>query len=203
MGIEINWDCNLDYDFLTYCLPKYSFHILDATGWNFRHAMYHEQNRRTLFKAYGLKFIITVTGNAGKFDLTRTIVILVTGLGLMGLINILCDFVLLKVSNRYRDEIVEKKFEQVDVDSSERLKKQLTYKKWKNLEKEGSMGIEKLLSLALLHNTEVTLGQESPSLTDTTNTVENTPAFKRKDSPHPIKSRKLKKLKTDTKPTIV
>ena len=50
IGIEIKWNCNLDYDFMTYCLPKYSFHILDANGWNFPYAVYHEENRRTLVK---------------------------------------------------------------------------------------------------------------------------------------------------------
>ena len=84
IGIEIRWDCDLDYDFMKYCLPKYNFHVLDDTGWNFRHAIYHEENRRTLFKAYGMKFLIVVGGNAGKFDITRTIVIFITGLGLNG-----------------------------------------------------------------------------------------------------------------------
>ena len=115
IGIEIRWDCDLDYDFMKYCLPKYNFHVLDDTGWNFRHAIYHEENRRTLFKAYGMKFLIVVGGNAGKFDITRTIVIFITGLGLMGLANILCDFVLLQSSNEYREQIKEKKFEQVKI----------------------------------------------------------------------------------------
>ena len=99
---------------MAYCLPKYNFHILDQSGWNFRHALYHEEHRRTLIKAYGIKFLITVNGKAGKFDITRTIVIIVTGLGLMGLANIMCDLVLLKSSNRYREQIAEKKFEQID-----------------------------------------------------------------------------------------
>ena len=99
---------------MTYCLPRYKFHILDENGWNFRHAIYHEENRRTLVKAYGMKFLINVNGNAGKFDATRSIVIIVTGLGLMGLANILCDFVLLKSSNQYRETIAEKKYEYVN-----------------------------------------------------------------------------------------
>ena len=114
IAIEIKWDCNLDFDFMSTCLPKYDFHILDDSGWNFRHALYHEEHRRTLVKAYGIKFLITVNGKAGKFDITRTVVIIVTGLGLMGLANIMCDLVLLKSSNRYREQIAEKKFEQID-----------------------------------------------------------------------------------------
>ena len=88
--------------------------MIDDSGWNFRHALYHEEHRRTLIKAYGIKFLITVNGKAGKFDVTRTVVIIVTGLGLMGLANIMCDLVLLKSSGRYREQIAEKKFEQID-----------------------------------------------------------------------------------------
>ena len=111
--IDIMWDCDLDWDFKKYCLPKYRFSILDETGWNFRHAKYHEENRRTLIKAYGLKFLLNVSGNAGKFNLTNTVILLVTGLGLMGLGNILCDFVLLNCSNEFRKKVVEKKYESI------------------------------------------------------------------------------------------
>lgn len=40
--IEITWDCNLDWDFMKYCKPKYSFERMDSPkalispGWNFR-----------------------------------------------------------------------------------------------------------------------------------------------------------------------
>lgn len=117
IGIEIKWNCNLDWDFMTYCLPKYRFDILDSTGWNFRHAIYHEENRRTLVKAYGMKFLINVNGIAGKFDITKTVIIIVTGLGLMGITNILCDIVLLKIP-KYREQIAEKKFERVQSSNS-------------------------------------------------------------------------------------
>ena len=113
--IEIRWDCNLDFDFMRHCLPKYAFDILDDTGWNFRHALYHEEDRRTLIKAYGMKFLISVTGTARKFDITKAVVIIVTGLGLMGIANIMCDIVLLKSSHRYRDQIAEKKFELIEM----------------------------------------------------------------------------------------
>ena len=121
IAIKIKWDCNLDLDFMTTCLPKYSFHILDESGWNFRHALYHEENRRTLIKAYGIKFLISVNGQAGKFDITSTVVIIVTGLGLMGLANLMCDLILLNFSNQYKEKMKEKKFEQIDIlDGEER-----------------------------------------------------------------------------------
>ena len=34
--------------------------MLEESGWNFRHAYYHELGRRTLLKAYGVKFIVQV-----------------------------------------------------------------------------------------------------------------------------------------------
>ena len=97
-GIDIGWNCDLDWPFIRYCLPHYKFRILDDYGWNFRHAFYHEENRRTLIKAYGLKFLIVVDGRASKFDLKNTVIVLVTGIGLLGLSTMFCDFVLLNYS---------------------------------------------------------------------------------------------------------
>ena len=98
IGVYINWNCDLDWDFQSYCLPSYNFRILDTFGWNFRHAHYHEENRRTLVKAYGLKFMVVVDGRGSKFDLKNTVIVLVTGLGLLGLSTMFCDFILLNYS---------------------------------------------------------------------------------------------------------
>ena len=114
ISIGINWDCDLDWNFMEYCLPRYNFVILDNTGWNFRHANYHEENRRTLIKAYGIKFLLNVNGTAGRFDLAKTVIILATGLGLLGLANILCDFFLLNCSHEFRKQVFDKKYETVD-----------------------------------------------------------------------------------------
>ena len=53
--MSISWNCDLDLDFMETCLPRYNFRILDDYGWNFREAKYHEENRRTLYKLYGIK----------------------------------------------------------------------------------------------------------------------------------------------------
>jgi hypothetical protein len=45
---------------------SYNFRLLDTLGWNFRHAHFHEEGRRTLYKAYGVKFVIIVQGRAGR-----------------------------------------------------------------------------------------------------------------------------------------
>ena len=57
VSLSITWNCDLDLDFMENCLPKYSFRILEEGGYNFRHAKYHEENRRTLYKMYGIKLI--------------------------------------------------------------------------------------------------------------------------------------------------
>jgi hypothetical protein len=137
---------------------------LDDTGWNFRHALYHEEDRRTLVKAYGMKFLITVSGTAGKFDITKTVVIIVTGLGLMGLATILCDLVLLKSSNQYRDQIAEKKYELVEIH-----------------EEQVVGGLMRRLTLPY-RNSSVMKNGKSPNLSHetTTNTTESTPELNKK-----------------------
>jgi len=95
IGISIAWNCDLDWDFLEHCKPWYTFSVLEGSGWNFRHAYYHELHRRTLFKAYGLKFIINVEGQARKFSLKNTVLNVGNGLALLGITTVLCEFVLM------------------------------------------------------------------------------------------------------------
>ena len=59
--MSISWNCDLDLDFMKTCLPRYSFRILDERGWNFREAKYHEENRRTLYKLYGIKVYFLIS----------------------------------------------------------------------------------------------------------------------------------------------
>jgi len=53
-------------------------------------------------KAYGLKFLVVIEGQASKFDLKNTVIVLVTGLGLLGLSTMFCDFILLNYSTDRR-----------------------------------------------------------------------------------------------------
>ena len=91
IGIEIVWDCNLDFD-LKYCVPDYSFRRLDdpktkiAKGWNFRYAHYFENNSRTLYKATGIRFVLLVSGSAGKFNFIPLAIKLGSGLGLLAIV---------------------------------------------------------------------------------------------------------------------
>ena len=99
---------------MKFCLPKYHFFVLDDSGSNFRYGKYHEENRRTLTKAYGIKFIITASGTGGKFDLTNLIIILGNCFGLIGFANIAYDFIILRGSSKLRKQIVDLKYETVE-----------------------------------------------------------------------------------------
>ncbi|XP_075424336.1 P2X purinoceptor 4 [Ascaphus truei] len=124
MGIQINWDCDLDRKF-TACVPKYSFRRLDnreldhnvSPGYNFRFAKYYKDNAgvevRTLMKVYGIRFDILVFGTGGKFDIIPTMINIGSGVALLGVATVLCDIIVfhfLKKRNYYR----EKKYKYVE-----------------------------------------------------------------------------------------
>ena len=167
---------------MKHCLPKYAFHILDDSGWNFRHALYHEENRRTLIKAYGMKFLINVNGNAGKFDSTKTIVIIVTGLGLIGLANILCDLVLLKSSNRYREQIAEKKYEPVYIGENESPVMNGL---------EVPMGLGRSIGMKIMENSKAKKAHSEDEGIDTTITAESTPNVTRIQQSFDLEDKKI------------
>ena len=66
--------------FVTDFTTRYNFRLLDTHGWNFRHAHFHEEGRRTLYKAYGIKFVIIVQGRAGKFGASEVLNDVIFGL---------------------------------------------------------------------------------------------------------------------------
>eukprot|EP00095_Tigriopus_kingsejongensis_P001653 snap_masked-scaffold801_size95070-processed-gene-0.12 protein:Tk01653 transcript:snap_masked-scaffold801_size95070-processed-gene-0.12-mRNA-1 annotation:"hypothetical protein DAPPUDRAFT_206200" len=107
VSISIQWNCDLDYSFDKYCLPHYEFRVLD-TGWNFRHALFHENGRRTLIKAYGLRFVIIVDGLAGKFSLRNTILNVGNGLALLGITTFVGEFFLLYFAKEKKNVVARK-----------------------------------------------------------------------------------------------
>lgn len=103
--INIEWHCNLDYS-IESCLPHYSFSRLDhqdakiAKGSNFRYSSMYERDGklyRDLFKAYGIRFIIKVSGEAGKFAIVPLLLNIGSGIGLLAIASIICDIVILYV----------------------------------------------------------------------------------------------------------
>ncbi|KAI1300156.1 P2X purinoceptor 4 [Halotydeus destructor] len=115
MGILIDWKCNFDHD-AEKCLPKYTFRRMDKTsgfvtapGWNFRYATYHEMNRRTLFKAYGIRFLVMVNGQGGQFSILPLLLNIGSGLGLLAISKIICDVIAFDM-DKNRDVYKENKF---------------------------------------------------------------------------------------------
>lgn len=123
--IEIIWECNFDFE--TLCLPKYQFHRFDskqtstASGFNFRFANRFRENGteiRELYKAYGLRFIINVSGTAGKFNIVPLMLTIGAGIGLMSISVILADCVLLNFTKK------KKLYKEIkEIDASAMLKK--------------------------------------------------------------------------------
>lgn len=76
----MDWDCNLDQQ--SVCYPKYNFKRFDlqfkeqsaSSGFNFRHTnkfKINDTDYRILYKAYGLRFYIKVTGTAGNLEFLK------------------------------------------------------------------------------------------------------------------------------------
>ncbi|CAH6778891.1 P2X purinoceptor 7 [Phodopus roborovskii] len=111
MGIEIYWDCNLD-SWSHHCQPKYSFRRLDdkytneslIPGYNFRHAKYYKENnveKRTLIKAFGIRFDILVFGTGGKFDIIQLVVYIGSTLSYFGLATVFIDLIINTYSSSF------------------------------------------------------------------------------------------------------
>ncbi|XP_077318115.1 P2X purinoceptor 7 [Lithobates pipiens] len=102
MGIEINWNCNLDRWFQS-CRPQYSFRRLDDKvvderlypGLNFRFARYYknqdQSDIRTLIKAYGIRFDIQVYGTGGQFSWFELVLFIGSYLSYFGLATVVID----------------------------------------------------------------------------------------------------------------
>ncbi|XP_044300159.1 P2X purinoceptor 6 isoform X2 [Varanus komodoensis] len=112
IGLRINWDCDLDCP-PSACQPWYSFHLLERK-FNFRTATYYQDPEhrlsRSLLKLYGIRFDISVHGQAGKFSIVPTAVNLSTGAAFLGAATVVCDLVLLYLDARaefYRREKYE------------------------------------------------------------------------------------------------
>lgn len=124
--VTITWDCDLDYD-LKHCLPQYSFLRLDdpeatiAGGVNFRYSKQHNETSRTLIKAYGINFVVLVQGKAGKTSLIPIAVTLGSGLGLLVVATVLCDFTVVYLDKR-KKEYKSKKFKVIAKEEDNDLK---------------------------------------------------------------------------------
>lgn len=102
--IEITWDC--DFDLYSKCFPQYSFKRFDlafsetntSSGFNFRYAnkyLHNGTEYRILYKAYGIRFIINVSGTGGKFNIIPLMLTIGAGFGLMSISVLIADCVML------------------------------------------------------------------------------------------------------------
>uniref|UniRef100_A0A8C2H350 P2X purinoceptor n=1 Tax=Cyprinus carpio TaxID=7962 RepID=A0A8C2H350_CYPCA len=124
MGVQIRWDCDLDMP-QSWCVPRYTFRRLDnkdpennvAPGYNFRFAKYYKDSdgteTRTLIKGYGIRFDVLVFGQAGKFNIIPTLLNIGAGLALLGLVNVICDWIVLTLMKR-KHHYKEQKYTYVD-----------------------------------------------------------------------------------------
>ncbi|CAF0800314.1 unnamed protein product [Rotaria sp. Silwood1] len=124
--VKIHWDCNLDKS-LNFCQPEYSFRRLDGSykeesfshGFNFRfasHWKYQNRSYRTLTKAYGLRFIISISGQAGRFDIITLTLNVGSLIGILSLATFICDILVLYV-HRQSDVYRQQKFQEVNLNS--------------------------------------------------------------------------------------
>ncbi|XP_054718190.1 LOW QUALITY PROTEIN: P2X purinoceptor 4-like [Uloborus diversus] len=117
VAIIIKWDCNFDFA-ASKCFPTYEFRRLDeddspiAPGLNFRYAHYYTDSQRTLYKAYGIKFIIMAQGRGGKFNVVPLFLNIGSGLGLLAVATILCDIIVLYIVKK-RDVYKSMKYQEV------------------------------------------------------------------------------------------
>ncbi|GAB0196729.1 P2X purinoceptor 6 [Grus japonensis] len=112
IGVHIKWDCDLDHP-AAQCQPQYSFSLQDRR-YNFRTASYYWDSQRRLYrnllKLYGIRFDISVHGQAGKFSIIPTAVSFGTGIAFFGAATVVCDLVLLYLDAKadfYRKEKFE------------------------------------------------------------------------------------------------
>uniref|UniRef100_A0A669PBR6 Purinergic receptor P2X 6 n=1 Tax=Phasianus colchicus TaxID=9054 RepID=A0A669PBR6_PHACC len=121
ISVRIEWDCDLDQP-AAHCQPRYSFILLDRRDvWLSpvclcRTASYYwdsqRQHYRSLLKLYGIRFDISVHGQAGKFGIIPAAVSFGTGIALFGTATMVCDLVLLYLDAK-ADFYWKEKFEEV------------------------------------------------------------------------------------------
>ncbi|XP_056390505.1 P2X purinoceptor 7 isoform X1 [Hyla sarda] len=104
MGIEIHWNCDLD-PWAFSCHPQYNFRRLDDKavdeslfpGLSFRFAKHYkapdQTDRRTLIKAYGIRFDIQVYGTGGQFRFLELVIFIGSYLSYFGLATVVIDLI--------------------------------------------------------------------------------------------------------------
>jgi hypothetical protein len=112
LEIKISWKCNLDWN-LKYCQPYYEFKRLDVQPYEdnpydpgskfLTSKHFFRPNDRQLHRIhvhiYNLHIIVTVNGEAGKFDLFQTTTSIGSFIGIFGAGYVVCDLIATFISN--------------------------------------------------------------------------------------------------------
>ena len=84
---------------------------------------------RILNKAFGLRFIITVSGVAGKFSILRLTLAIGSGMGLLAIASYCADFVMLHCTKKDKKSLY-KTYKEVHVKHSKSIVDVLESNKW-------------------------------------------------------------------------
>ncbi|CAF4031838.1 unnamed protein product, partial [Adineta steineri] len=122
--IRQDWICNFDVN-PKKCTPKYDFSLLQSgddkqsPGINYRFAQKYREDGvdyRTLTKVYGLRFVVSITGKGGQFNIVNLFLAIGSGIGFMVIAGIVCDAILMYV-HRSRETYRRGKFSICEVDN--------------------------------------------------------------------------------------
>jgi hypothetical protein len=155
---QLLYDCNLDQS-TTECNPQIQWTRLDiagAGGFNYRYVdrsvgIQSGKTVRTLYKAWGIRVMFTVSGNGRRASPTPLFTAIGAGIGLLAVSSVICD-IILQYFMPNKDRYKEEKFQAVN---------------------EGDFGVapiphEDIASIASMANSQYNytdLGAEDPKLT--------------------------------------
>jgi len=107
VNVDIDWTCNLDQG---KCVPVTTF-TLTPGGYNYRSVQYtFDQTGRLLQKLYGVRFLIQISGQGGRFSFFRMIITIGAGAAFFTLATVITDFVLMVIFRSDQSMFSKKKY---------------------------------------------------------------------------------------------
>jgi len=106
VAVQVDWTCNFNIET---CGPKISFSEITG-GFNFRKVNYElGLVSRELEKLYGIRMVMRITGQGGRFSIFQTVITAGSGAAFIALSTLITDFILLFLFNR-EDSFTRKKY---------------------------------------------------------------------------------------------
>jgi len=103
---DVDWTCDLDKEDST-CQPRISFTTIPGT-FNFRYKAEETETERALRKVYGIRVLLRVKGEGGKFSFFQMVITIGASAAFLGVCTVLVDLLMLFVSD---SKYYTKKFE--------------------------------------------------------------------------------------------